>query len=240
MIAVCSHLNPEILDAPYHSCEVLFVCILNSVTLCCYYRPHTGDELTSFIEDFDYIFKRYPSDHFLLVGDMNFPGFNWKNDTIKNGTQYKDRYLLFKSFLDDYNLVQVIEEPTRVHGNTLDLICTTNPIHISASVLRPGISDHYLLDININHCLRISSKPIRSTRHYKRSNNEKFQEILHSTLLELNHFLRKLLKIQSHWFLKSLNSKRAGLVQQNCQEASHQTQENLQLIQENQKFILSK
>ena len=43
--------------------------------------------------------------------------------------------------LDDYNLVQIVTEPTR-HDNVLDLILTSNPTLVSKVECLPGLSDH--------------------------------------------------------------------------------------------------
>ena len=41
------------------------------------------------MEAVSYVFSKYPTDHILIVGDMNFPGFDWKQSIIKTSAQYK-------------------------------------------------------------------------------------------------------------------------------------------------------
>ena len=43
--------------------------------------------------------------------------------------------------LDDYNLVQIVKEPTR-HETVLDLILTSNPTLVFKVECLPGLSDH--------------------------------------------------------------------------------------------------
>ncbi len=145
-------------------CEAIFVRVLNSITLCCYYRPNHGAQISAFTAAMGQVAKRFPTDHFILVGDMNFPGFNWKNNSVKRDTQYKTLHMEFLSFLCEFNFTQIIDTPTHNKGNTLDLVCTTNPSSVSAEVIYPGISDHFLISVSIRHCL---SRTMQKTRTKK-------------------------------------------------------------------------
>ncbi len=62
--------------------------------------------------------------------------------------------------LDDRNLVQVVEEPTR-DKDTLDLFATNYPAQVNRLEVKPGISDH---DIPL---VEIDVKPIKR-RHTQR------------------------------------------------------------------------
>ena len=72
--------------------------IKECIIISCYYRPHHGDEITTFVETYNKVFERYPKDLIILTGDMSFPGFNWQNDTIKYGTPSKILPEQFQSF----------------------------------------------------------------------------------------------------------------------------------------------
>ncbi len=127
LIAINEQLQPKLIKLPETEDEIIFVRIKGCISIGCYYRRHQGRPINSFIDSINYVFNKYPQDHILIVGDMNFPGFDWKQGIIKPNTQYKLLHQQFQSFLDENNLLQIINDSTHVLGNTLDLICTTNP-----------------------------------------------------------------------------------------------------------------
>ena len=58
----------------------------------------------------------------ILLGDFNLPGINW--ETLSGSNQYENRFL---DLLYDIDLFQLVNEPTHIEGNTLDLIATSCP-----------------------------------------------------------------------------------------------------------------
>ena len=52
-------------------------------------------------------------------------------------------------FMDEFNLTQVVEEPTR-HNNILDLVFTSYPDLIEGTYVVPGMSDHSAVICDIN------------------------------------------------------------------------------------------
>ena len=81
----------------------------------------------------------------VLGGDFNFPGFNWKENTIKRRTQFIELHNTFQNLLDDLGLDQIVESPTHQDGNTLDLIITNQPNCFPRMEIAPGLSDHYIV-----------------------------------------------------------------------------------------------
>ena len=83
---------------------------------------------------------------------MNFPDIDWKSESIRPFTQYKQLHKDFLDALHENGLEQIITEPTHIHGNTLDLICTNNPNYVmETDVVVPGLSDHYLITAVLDH-----------------------------------------------------------------------------------------
>ena len=80
--------------------------------------------------------------HVALGGDFNLPDIEWRNGSIKPYPQYA-RCISEKmlDIVDDYNLTQMVHEPTRLE-NTLDLVFTTHPDLIENTYVVPGMSDH--------------------------------------------------------------------------------------------------
>ena len=68
----------------------------------------------------------------LLAGDLNLPGWDWKEHTVKS-CNHPSLHHQFGDILDDNNLTQVV---------ILDLVITNNPNSVKNVSIIPGISDH--------------------------------------------------------------------------------------------------
>ena len=88
--------------------------------------------------------------HVVLGGDFNLPDIDWSDGSIKPYPQYA-RCISEKmlDIVDDYNLTQMVHEPTRME-HTLDLVFTTHPDLIENTYVVPGMSDHSAVICNIN------------------------------------------------------------------------------------------
>ena len=75
----------------------------------------------------EFLIRKFPNDTIILVGDMNFPGIDWQELTVKPSTPDKRTQNEFINILLEHGLHQLILEPTHILGNTLDLICTDRP-----------------------------------------------------------------------------------------------------------------
>ena len=122
------------------------------VHLASYYRPHVDNEssLTELSLSLDKISN--PSNAVIIIGgDMNLPGWDWKNKCVKEATNHPGFHYYFANILNDNNLEQMVEEPTR-GSNTLDLFCTNAPGRVNRTHTLPGISDHdcVYMEIDIN------------------------------------------------------------------------------------------
>ena len=79
----------------------------------------------------------------LLLGDFNCPDIDWSVMTASSH---------FSSSLCDtlfsLNLVQLVTEPTHIHGNILDIIATNVPqriVNLEVNTSRYNYSDHYFI-----------------------------------------------------------------------------------------------
>jgi hypothetical protein len=77
----------------------------------------------------------------IIGGDMNFPGWNWKENTLKPNSTAPNLHTDFMDVLNNNALTQLVEEPTR-QQNTLDLILTNHPGKVIRTDTIPGISDY--------------------------------------------------------------------------------------------------
>ncbi|XP_068697563.1 uncharacterized protein [Montipora foliosa] len=89
-----------------------------------YYRPHENDE-EALLELERSLSLVNVNHHILLAGDVNLPGWDWKENIVKPCNDPSLHYQ-FGDILDDNNLTQVVELPTR-NQNILDLVITNNP-----------------------------------------------------------------------------------------------------------------
>ena len=104
--------------------------------ICGYYKPSEGDSIS--LEQFEESLRRLRivNSHVLIVGDMNFPGYDWENGCLKPNCNYPTLTYQFVDLLDDLSLTQLVTRPTR-GNNTLDLVITNNPSLVTACRVIP-------------------------------------------------------------------------------------------------------
>ena len=75
--------------------------------------------------------------------DFNDPRFSWDHTPMmKSGHSLPTHYEDFLSLLDEFSLVQIVNENTR-DDNVLDYLLTTNPTLVNEVQIFPGIADHF-------------------------------------------------------------------------------------------------
>ncbi len=116
------------------------------------HKEEDADSLSENEESLNRLSSR--GDNVLLGGDFNFPRWDWESKQLKEKSRYPKLHLQFGEILDDRNLVQVVEKPTR-HKATLDLLVINYPAQVDRVVVTPEISDH---DIPL---VEIEVKPIK-------------------------------------------------------------------------------
>lgn len=107
----------------------------------------------------------------ILVGDFNLPGINW------NTYEADRKGKLFLEALDSVNATQLINVPTHVKGNILDLVITTNQDKVvSADVLENlSKSDHNMILTEL--LLKTdSSLPTKKVFEWKKADSAKMCE----------------------------------------------------------------
>ena len=127
--------------------------------ICCIYIPPQSSEnyITDVIES---LHQLPPNLQLIILGDFNFPEIEWEtlNSSSSSGSLLCDH-------LFSLNLIQLIDEPTHIQGNILDVIITNQPDQISNLTVDKSSScsksDHYLITFNVNAGGRLpSSKPL--------------------------------------------------------------------------------
>ena len=160
------------------------------VTTC--YRVGTllSENLNEIRNHFELVTRTKSISKHIVIGDFNLDKTNWNSLEASNSLQ--------QSFLDlfgDHCLDQIINQPTHIRGNILDIILSDSPNIIEdleiASHNEFIKSDHFALQfrINLNEAVK-RVKPIRRFfRNFKKANWQAINEELVS--IEWNKILNK-------------------------------------------------
>jgi len=105
--------------------------------------------------NFDYIKELCSTtSSIIILGDLNLPDIKW--DTLSRGSQISS---IFCDLVFDNNLV---EDPTHIAGNILDVILTSNDELVYDVAVNPHnvvlSSDHFIITFNVH--LFVSQAPV--------------------------------------------------------------------------------
>ena len=98
---------------------------------------------------------------FYVLGDFNLSKINWKklaSSTLNQPSQ------IFKDYLDEHNLTQLITFPTHKHGSTLDLFFTSKPENVIDIIKCAPFTtscDHNMIEfqLDLNYSKKSESPP---------------------------------------------------------------------------------
>ena len=85
--------------------------------------------------------------HIVLGGDFNLPHINWKNKSIKAGSNQHIQHQQLLDMEQELGFEQMQLSPSR-ESNILDLYFTTYPSLVKSCYTVPGISDHHMVVID--------------------------------------------------------------------------------------------
>ena len=174
------------------NCEIIWVKVDTVTTkpiyVAAYYRPDEGDSESLLELNRSLDMAAQLKGTLWLLGDFNFPKFTWDHEhvpSMKSGSDFPSNYETFVNLLDDFSLVQMVNEPTRGE-NVLDLFLTSNHTLVNEVKVSPGIADHDIVVASINIKPNISKQVPRKVPLFKKANwtdfrtymNEKKDEIL--------------------------------------------------------------
>ena len=115
----------------------------------------------------------------ILAGDLNFPGWDWKQKVVKQ-RHYLTLHHKLGEKLDDRGLEQLITEPT-CGENILDLVIATDPTRCMKTTVILGVSDHDTVLIEYD------TRPIRHKQFrrkiplYKKAKWDRIRQQVEST-----------------------------------------------------------
>ena len=143
------------------------------IILCSFYRVGTlgaenHNEFKNYIRNAR---SRRGVSAIIVAGDLNMPATDWQNYSSPNSIDQ-----LFLDTLSNFELEQLVNIPTHIKGNILDLLLTDKPALISDIIMSdthiPCKSDHYCLSFSINSKIKRLKLPKREVYNYKRANWE--------------------------------------------------------------------
>ena len=136
-----------------------------------YRSPNTSSEendtkLNSWIEKL--------TGRYAIFGDLNYPEINWEDNT---STETKSRK--FVEVIDSKFLIQFVEGPTHIGGNTLDLIIGSDENIVSEVEKegRLGASDHEMLTCTVEIDAKVQESKTQK-RDYSKMNSVELQKAL--------------------------------------------------------------
>ena len=141
------------------------------IILCSYYRVGTlgNDNHNEFREYIRKARSRKGVKGIIIAGDLNMPKIDWETFSSPENI---DR--LFLDSFTNFELEQLINEPTHIRGNLLDLLLTDKSPFISgvnvSDTILPCKSDHYCITFNIKSKFKRLKIPKREVYNYKRAN----------------------------------------------------------------------
>ena len=158
------------------NCEIIWVKFnivgCKTLYICAYYNPSEGDEVS--LSNFDMSIRRIcnrSASHIWIAGDINIPGFDWRNNFLKPSCNYPELTRKSVDSLSDNNLTQLITEPTR-GPSTLDVFITSNETLISNTQVIPGLSDHEIVYVKGDIKPIIHRQKRRKVTFYKKADWE--------------------------------------------------------------------
>ena len=128
MLAVSNKLPSRQVPSP-HNLEIVTVSISISttdITCCMIYTPPNATteyhrDLVKYLVTVAALFTPI-----LIFGDFNLPDINWT--TLTGNSAVSNNFCVF---VFESNLIQLVNLPTHIRGNILDLVLTNSPDHVT-------------------------------------------------------------------------------------------------------------
>ena len=227
MVAVSNHIPSVLIPSP-PNLEIVAIrlCLPRQrhIILCTVYFPPSSQ-----LSDFEYLFSFLKStstskELLIIIGDFNLPDICWSSLSGQC-----PRSNLLCDFVFESNLTQLVNFPTHIKGNILDLLLTNNEDLINnLTVVKDDLclsSDHYKICFQVNYLSSQLKRKVSYVFDYKNGDYDSlsdylsesdFSQCLHSASIEnvwqfikqsihngMNLFIPKVKirsKVQPKWF----------------------------------------
>jgi len=179
---------------------------MTPVYICAFYRPPNCDvepimQLRKFLSSL--CNERSTVPYVVLTGDFNLPDIHWTDqggEMVSSPSYGNSVNSTFLEILDDFNLNQLVMEPTR-ENHILDLILTSQPHIISDISIIPGMSDHEAIASKLTIGKKRSISAKRKIYLYHKANLDEIKARLHSfhsSFVSSNPYDRS---VEENWIL---------------------------------------
>ena len=147
-----------------------------SLFVCLVYIPPRSDFIC-YSALFDFITVSTNQSEVVLLGDFNCPDINWPSLTASECSLH-----LLGDFVFGNDLCQLVELPTHIHGNTLDLVLVCSPdlvsLHVHTNQPQFSSSDHYPISFSLHFPILSNICPSIQSFQYHRGDYEGLQDYL--------------------------------------------------------------
>ena len=156
--------------------------------VCVYIAPcNVGASIEPLTDLLDYLTQTYKETQIYVMGDFNMPDIDWETGMVK---VHSSRRVLHQSFIncfEEFGFVQLVFGPTHVKGNTLDLIFVNFQRDAPApSIVSPGLSDHFFVDIEIPGLLPETVLELGSVLLYDRADYDEIASAMYSEFEQIS------------------------------------------------------
>ena len=157
--------------------KVVFELVTDVLLHTKYYKPHEHDQHS--LEEFS---KSLPKARKLncniwVAEDFNLPKMDWNHMCPSPDCKHPSFYRQIIEILNDSNLTPTVSLPTS-DSNILDLFFTTNPTLVQRVSILPCISEHAIVQIQVNTSAKIPFQKPRSISIYKKANWDGMKQAL--------------------------------------------------------------
>lgn len=148
-----------------------------------FYRPPKSDptNLQELERSLANMYARFKETVVILGGDFNLADIDWTNRVVKPYATEATKCALLLDICNDFFLDQLVTEPTRISGNTkniLDLVLTSHPGHITNCEVTAGISDHDAVTFLLNSTPKRTKKMPRKIYLFSKANIPNLQSAI--------------------------------------------------------------
>ncbi len=186
LIAVRDNLTSCELDIQT-SCELLWVKIqdakrkFKSSIFGCFYNPPPSKDsnVEAFTDSVREVKSQHPNSNVYIGGDFNLRDIEWNNTTVRANGEHKTSCNLLLDSMQTHSFEQVVHAPTR-GDSTLDLFFTNRPDSVKNVQVIPGISDHNIVECNLEVNIQPNRKTPRKVYKYDQANKDGIERDLKS------------------------------------------------------------
>ena len=111
----------------------------------------TKDPIAPLDDLLDTIHSSFSGQTCLVTGDFNFPELDWNCLSVRTCSRQKALHKSFLNCVFSHCLEQLVDGPTHILGNTLDLIFTNETSFITNfNILKPSLSDYFMIEMSLD------------------------------------------------------------------------------------------